>query len=335
LGGLTKPGLWSVDVEVDVSAALGSRGPLMMRGWVKGPQLVEATAPLVYCIAGGGCSTGYFDLDVPGAEDYSMADHFARAGVVVAALDHPGIGRSDPVADLFDLTPTRVASAHDAACRELTIRLRDGTPRFVPQLWPVGLGHSMGGLIAAVTQARHHSFDALISLGHAGTGLPEVLTEEERAVAGPHLPAVEGAIVALARARFGPGSKVPRRPPAHGVFFADDVPASVRRAFAGQSVPLLSSCGLTSMIPDSAAAERAAVDVPTFVGFGDHDLIVDYAAAAGQYRSAPRVDLFVLEGSGHCHNQAATRKILWDRILDWINCLRRVGRPDPLLDVQT
>ena len=55
----------------------------------------------MFCYAGGGCSTGYFDLQVEGLDGYSMADAFARRGSVVVAVDHPGIGVSDKVADLF------------------------------------------------------------------------------------------------------------------------------------------------------------------------------------------------------------------------------------------
>lgn len=318
MGGLTPPRVWSADVEFDVAPAVGLRGPVMMRGWVKGPQTSTGTERLVYCIAGGGCSTGYFDLEVSDQVDYSMADYFARAGILVAALDHPGIGLSDPVPDLFELTATRVAAAHDLAARVLRTQLET---THGSRIVPIGLGHSMGGLIATVAQGRHRTFEGLISLGHAGTGLPEVLTEVERGVVGPDLPAVEPAVVGLARVRFDPNSTIPRRQPARGKFFADDVPESVRVAFAGQSAPLLYSCGLTSMIPGLALAEQSAVGVPTFVAFGDQDLTVGYDLAAAHYSGAPRVDVFVLAGSGHCHNQAGTRTVLWDRILNWITSL--------------
>ena len=139
----------------------------------------------------------------------------------------------------------------------------------------------MGGLLVTVQQAQHRSFDALICAGHGGTGLPEVLTEDELAVVGPDLRSIEPRIRALAQIRFDPNSSVPRKQPAHGTFFADDVPAAVRDSFADQSVPLLPTCGLTSMIPDSARAERASIDVPTFLAFGDNDLITEYCSLPG------------------------------------------------------
>jgi pimeloyl-ACP methyl ester carboxylesterase len=303
-----------------------------MRGWARGPATTALTiVPVIYCFAGGGCSTGYFDLHVHGDDTYSMADHFVERGAVVVAIDHIGIGRSDPVNDLYAITPTLLAGCHDLALRHVMTWLRNenlpaaasiGGRRFA-----VGLGHSMGGLIATIQQGRHRSFDALVLLGHSGTGLPDVLTNEELTVTGPDLPSIEDEIIRLARARFDPKSTVEKKKPSIGTFFADDVPMEVRQAFADQSAPLLPTCGLTSMIPGSAHAERAAVAVPTFVGFGDQDLIVDYIDALAQYRRVREAALYVLDGSGHCHNQATGRRFLWDRILAWITAISTTATP--------
>ena len=311
---------------MDVAGAVGSIGTVRMRGWARGPATtVPNVAPVVYCLAGGGCSTGYFDLHVHGDDTYSMTDHFVARGAVVVAIDHIGIGRSDPVDDLYAITPTLLARCHDLALRHvlswlgirnLTAGASVGGRRLV-----VGLGHSMGGLVATIQQGRHRSFDALVLLGHSGAGLPDVLTNEELTVAGPDLPSIENEIIRLARARFDPGSTVERKKPSIGSFFADDVPIEVRQAFADQAAPLLPTCGLTSMIPGSAHAERAAVAVPTFVGFGDHDLIADYIDALAPYRGVRDAALYVLDGSGHCHNQSTGRRLLWDRILAWITAI--------------
>ena len=146
------------------------------------------------------------------------------------------------------------------SCRRSFDALSAGGLRPLPSItspFVVGLGHSMGGLLVTAQQAHHGSFDALILAGHSGMGLPEVLTNDELAVTGSDLKSTEEQICSLARLRFAANSSVPRKQPAHGTFFADDVPAAVRQAFADQAVPLLPSCGLTSMIPDSARAERA------------------------------------------------------------------------------
>ena len=309
-------------MEVDVSEQLETTEPVVVRGWATGPAATSEPTLIVFCLAGGGCSTGYFDLHVDGLDGYSMADAFVQRGAVVVAVDHPGIGASDDVADLFALTPTVVAACQAEVVQHVVGSLSAGTVSPLPAIarpFVVGLGHSMGGLLVSVQQAQHRSFDALICAGHGGTGLPEVLTEEELAVVGPDLRSIEPRIRALAQIRFDPNSSVPRKQPAHGTFFADDVPAAVRDSFADQSVPLLPTCGLTSMIPDSARSERTAIDVPTFLAFGDDDLITAYAASLAQYRSVTDAALYVLAGSGHCHNQASGRHLLWNRLLDWLD----------------
>lgn len=344
MGGLTGTAAGPVErpipVEVDVGPVPGARRAVL-RGWVRagsrrpgaasspGPTAGTEATPVVYCLAGGGCGTAYFDLQVKGHPGYSMAEHLAARDVVVVALDHLGIGSSDPVEDLFAVTPTVLAACHHRAVEEVLGRLRTGRLASgmapVERPFAVGLGHSMGGMLAVVQQARHRSFDALVLLGTGGSGLPEVLTEEERSLAGPDLASIEDEIVRLARVRFAPGSTVGRRKPRLGGFFTDDVPAAVREAFARHAVPLLPVGGLASMIPFSTHCERAAVTVPIFLGFGDHDLLDDYLGNLGQYRSLTDVALFVLPGSGHCHNQAAGRHRLWDRIVAWIDALL----PDP------
>ena len=299
------PGIGSTPLQVDVSSELPFPGRHLLRGWLCTPWAVDFTRPLVvlYCLAGGGCSTEYFDLEPPaGLDGYSMAQHLAGQGLVVVALDHPGIGRSTPVADRFLLTPGVVAAAHAAAVTELRRRLLPGS-------LIVGVGHSMGGMVVDVQQARHRSFDRVAALGISGAGLPEVLTEVERGRAGHG----DGELVALARQRFGPGSTVERRPPARGTFFAPDVPAAAREAFAAQRAPLLPSCGLAAMVPGATDADKAAITVPVLLAFGEHDFVVDGEAAARRYASAAAT-VFVLAGSGHCHNVAGRRTELWEEL---------------------
>jgi hypothetical protein len=71
------------------------------------------------------------------------------------------------------------------------------------------------------------------------------------------------------------------------------------------------------MIPSSTDREKAVIDVPVFLGFGEHDLTDRYHHAVAAYHGSHDVTLFVTAGVGHCHNQAANRVVLWDRLAAW------------------
>ena len=253
-----------------------------------------------------------------------MAEYLAARGFIVVAVDHIGVGESSPVDDIFVLTPHVVSAVNDSAHREVFRRLEAGTlvrglgplPAFVR----VGLGHSMGAMLAAVQQGLHGTFDAVVNLGHGGDGLPDLLTDDELAVVGDEA-AYASRIVDLARRRFdqndqrnGP-SRSSGRP---GAFHAPDVPDVVRTAFQRQQTNLLYTCGLTSMIPQATDPEKACIDVPVFLGFGEQDLTEHPHAAVLQYASSPDVALFVLPGSRHCHNQSSQRMMLWSRLAVWL-----------------
>jgi pimeloyl-ACP methyl ester carboxylesterase len=248
-----------------------------------------------------------------------MADYLAARGFIVAAFDHLGVGSSSSVDDIFLVTP-RLASAvndyaHRAVVRELVSgTLVPGVPP-LPDLVPIGVGHSMGGMLLGVQQARHATFAAVANLGH-GIGLPTVLTEEELSCA--HAGTIgEEAVVTLARTRFAvPAAPAAARPPP-GSFLPADLAEPVRAAFVAQQTELLFSCGLTSMLPGSTDQEKAAITAPVFLGFGEDDLTQDFMGCVALYTATNDITLFVLPGAAHCHNQSARRTMLWDRLAHW------------------
>ena len=308
-------------VEVDVSAVVPFAGSHRVRGWVFAPDegsRPRSTVQVACCLAGGTCSTDYFDLRVGRLEGYSMAEHLASSGVVTIALDHLGVGRSDRVEDVFLVTPQVASAVNDFAFRAVLRELRAGRgggTRFDV----FGVGHSMGGMLVTVQQARHHTFDGgVIVLGHGGDGLPAVLTVDERRISGT-LDETTPAIVAAARTRFAQPPPVERRGLVPASFLADDVPDAVRRAFVEQQTSLLYTCGLTSMIPNVTDDDKAVIDEPVFVAFGDHDLTDAYERSAARYATSRAVTLSVLPGSAHCHNQASSRVQLWDHMIEWMD----------------
>jgi pimeloyl-ACP methyl ester carboxylesterase len=276
------------------------------------------------CLPGGGCTSAYFDLVVEDDDtSYSMAAHLADAGGVVLALDHLGTGASSRLDDNYLITPEILASAHHAAFTTLLGRLRKGSllPGLaaVDSFVPIGLGHSMGAMVAIVQQARHETYGALVNLGAAGAGLPEHLHDPGWATA--EIGSVQSSLVDLARVQFGEPTTTGRTPRFH----AEDVPPSVRAAFRTQQTHLLPSCALASLLPSFVDAERAAITVPLFLGFAEHDLSSGGHDSVAHYSSCSDITLFVVAGSAHCTNQAGNRRQLWERLLSWARSVPLVG----------
>jgi Alpha/beta hydrolase family len=321
VGGLSdERSLSTTKVSVDVSELVPFSGSFTLEGWVRTSSRLTSPSPiLLCCLAGGKCSTGYFDLGVEGYPDYSMADYLAARGFIVVAFDHLGVGASSAVDDIFLVTPGLASAVNDHAHRAVMRELASGTlvPGVgpLPDLVSIGVGHSMGAMLLSVQQARHATFAALALLGH-GVGLPTVLNEEELSLVRRGTIREED-VVALARTRFAappvPGSS---RPPP-GSFLPPDLPEAVRHAFMDQQTELLYSCGLTSMLPGSTDPDKAVVTAPVFLGFGEDDLTSDFIGCAALYRAANDISLFVLPGAAHCHNQSALRTTLWDRLAYW------------------
>jgi pimeloyl-ACP methyl ester carboxylesterase len=322
MGGLTlAEGMVCVPFDVDVSDVVPFPGPHILRGWVQAPTGLdpEVEHHVFFCLAGGKCSTGYFDLRPDGIDGYSMAAHLVEHGQIVVAFDHLGIGASSGVEDIMRVTPWVAAAANDKAHRYVLEALRSGT--VTPDILPldstvaIGVGHSMGGMLLCIEQANFAFFDAIATFGHGGDGLPGFLTEDELHWT-PDLPDAEGRLVELTRIRADAEPQTSHRL-LPGSFLPRDLPDSVRAAFVKQQTDLLLTCGLMSMIPGGTDREKSSVTTPVFLALGDHDLTKDLTGSVAHYSASPDITLYVLYDSPHCHNQAHTRVELWNRLLGW------------------
>jgi hypothetical protein len=179
------------------------------------------------------------------------------------------------------------------------------------------VGHSAGALLTVVQQARHRTYDGLGLLGFGNGGHERFALSTEELGVGDDPDARRAAIVDLTRERFG--RPLPRGSTATSEFLLGgmEVPAEALETLGSVRSALLAIVGLTSMIPGSVAPEMAAVDVPVFLGLGQHDIAGDPHGIPAFFGGCHDLTLFVLEGAGHNHNVAPRREVLWDRLARW------------------
>ena len=174
-------------VECDVSDLVPVPGEHLLRGMAYAPDELDPAAPpaVVWCLPGGRCTIDYFDLRVEGLDGYSMVRELTDRGVLVVSLDHLGLGASSRLDDLCVVTPRVAAATHDARGAGVDRPIAAGRsgrrpPARVAPAQLIGLGHSMGGMVVVVEQARHDTFDAIVVLGHGADGTWAALTDDER-----------------------------------------------------------------------------------------------------------------------------------------------------------
>ena len=288
-------------------------------------RLARGATTVLCCFPGGGMSGRYFEI-----RSFDMAEHLASAGVVVVTIDHPGVGGSDVPDDPWLLTAELVADIDAAAATWVLEQARSGELAnglaALPEAVPVGCGHSMGAMLAVYQQARHRPYERLVLLGHSGRGLPEVLNNDELAVAGD-ADEIRARIVDLTKARFS-GNPLPMGTTSDSEFLlGPNVPAETVTAIGETRAALLAVCGLTSMIPGSHEPELASIDVPVFLGIAEYDITGPPHETPRWLTSTSDLTLYVQAGAFHNANVAASRVDLWNRINEWVQPGRSGGVP--------
>jgi pimeloyl-ACP methyl ester carboxylesterase len=268
------------------------------------PEAAALRPPYIVVFAGpgGGYSKEYFDLHIPGETDYSQAEFFARAGILLLAFDHVGVGQTR-TNDAADVSREIAAAVNDALVRELTARISAGTldPAIeaLPGVFRVLMGQSMGGCLAIIQQGNHRSCDALAVLGYSAihTAVPPDID--------PSLP-----------------------PLVHGFFWNDVPQVIVQQDFAGGypirrtspswGSPTVPRYAMGMTTPGIVAAESARIDVPVLLAFGERDVSENPWAEPSAYRKSSDVSLYVAPRMAHMHNFASDRQRLWERMVAWI-----------------
>jgi len=303
------PGEHGLELAADVFLPEG-------KGRVRGPRSEaepseETGAPraALFCFPGGGLHRGYFDL---AAEGRSFARALAAQGFAVVTIDSLGWGESSRPKDGFALVPEVIAAANARAVEELAAELEGrwpGLPR-------IGVGHSLGGLLAVVQQAEHESFDALVLLGVSTRGLRVVLSDEELAYA-DRPEALLPELVRLARQRSGEAwFELPPAARAGAIFGGGADPAALA-AMRRVACDVVSVPALFSMIPGSSALYTARVRVPVFLGIGERDITGPPHEVVASFPTSRDVTLHVLPATGHSHFAFATCEALFERVARW------------------
>lgn len=296
------------DLDLDVTASLpfvSSATTLRATVW----PVAQPRAVLV-CWPGGSYSRAYWDFHVDGRDGYSFAQHLVARGFTVVAVDPLGVGESSRPQDVDLVTLETMTDAATDAVRQLRERL---APEGVPV---IGIGHSLGGCLSLVEQARHGSYDAVANLGFTHGAKPIHAPDST----GPS-PEARAIAVEHAKAFFGDDwdagyARAPREPN-HAWLHDPDVPADVIAADDRQASAWPRQSYVGALLAGHSASYAADVSSPVFVAFGEHDVPERPHDDIGYYGASGDVTLMVLPASAHCHNFAGTRALLWDRLADW------------------
>lgn len=325
-----------VEVRIDISGRHGLPGTVEIAATVHlpDPECLPRVPVILFASPGGGFSRGYYDMHFPGHSGYSQAEHNVAAGCVLVAYDHLGTGDSSLV-DPGLLTIEVLAAANDAAVRILAERMAKGTlcdgyPA-LEQAFHIGVGQSMGGCLTIVMQGRHQTFDATAVLGYSGF---HTVPPQRDPIAQQGLINSTRALNRLSDIRTlsiaettSPHTKDDMRYPHHW----EDVPPDILDADTPQGYPFrrtadwpppwrsasLPQCALIMLSPGCVAEEAAAITVPVLTAMGERDVCLDPHEEPSAYRNARDITLFIVPGMAHMHNFATTRRVLWDRLVDW------------------
>jgi pimeloyl-ACP methyl ester carboxylesterase len=291
------------ELVLDVSASLPFDESIHLAASVHLPDRA-AGAPRAICWPGGSYARAYWDMHIPGHADYSFADHMSAQGYLVVAADHLGVGASSKPADGDRVDFDTVSAAAAAFVEQVRGLMTEGAPEMggtpLPDLPIVGVGHSLGACLTAVTQARHRCYDAVALLGFTH-GRKDVSVSAVGAAEGDddadadarRQTAVEQAQAFFAGTWDDVYSFAPREPN-HAWLHRPDVPDAVIAADDAIAVRWPRQCYVQALMTGYSAEFADQIDCSIFLGFGDHDVPPTPHDDVGFYSRSRDVTLYVL-----------------------------------------
>lgn len=309
---------------VDVSEVAPGDGERRMAVEIFRPDGAPKT--ILCCLAGGGVTRRFWDLDVPGTASHSFARTLVADGHAVVLADHLAVGESSSPPQL-ELTVEALAAANDLAMRTAVAKLHAEHPGTLV----IGVGHSMGAMLTAIQQAHHQTYAAVALLGFANCGLPGFVPPDLAAYTDDPLglrAALPKIIAARADAPPPPPSETvdttsatdppPRRPV---MFHSNKLAPEVADAVRAIAYPAPALAAATSMVPGSIKPEMDAIDVPVFLANGDLDITGPIDDVVAGFPKSPEVTAVVLPETGHSHHAFEGRLVLYARLNEWASAL--------------
>jgi alpha-beta hydrolase superfamily lysophospholipase len=278
----------------------------------------EHDVSVLVCWPGGSYGRDYWDIHLPGREGYSFAEHMTARGFVVIAADPLGVGDSGRPDDGNLCTYAALADAAHGAVQLIRAGLIDGTlsadlpPIAAPSI--IGVGHSMGGGLVVLQQARCASYDAIGVLGYThGAKARAVPSGDDAARRATAVEQAKGFWGDQWDARYGIVDKAPHQSWLNG----PDAPADIVAADNANAVVWAAEPYIDALHIGYTAAHAARVTTPVMLAFGEFDIAAQPREEAAFYERSDDITLFVLAGSYHCHNFQDGRARLWDRLGAW------------------
>ncbi len=278
----------------------------------------QASHTLLTLVHGGTYTRRYWDFLVPGYErdTYSCARYLARQGHIVVTLDTLGMGESHCTLNGFELTTTMMAQAVVLTTRAVENMVSEGTlARGIRGQvgFSVLVGHSMGGHLSALAQAKFKAFNALILEGIGG-GATQTQGLDESTMQRIFAPDANGYVDPPRQALH---------PSFHGSF---GPPAEVVAEDDRYAVPTPGSLVAEIVQRQDLFIEWAGqIDVPVLLTYGESDFTVNPFGELAFYTASPSRSLYILPGSAHCTNYVPARQQLWQvlaQFVQWAQAIR-------------
>ena len=245
---------------------------------------------LLFCLPGGGASAEYYDL----APKHSFAKIMSRRGYDVITMDHPGTATNPLPASHAFLTPHQSVEYITAAL----IEWRRQTSLEDAKM--IGIGHSMGGMMITLLNARLKAFQGLALLGSSAGGLEWGLSDKEKTyIDKPDDFArdIETLTLEKFQTPFPPSTGGPS---GKSIVFGGETETLTAR-LRDVSCELYAAGGMMSMTKGSFGKEVEAIERPIFFAFGDHDIGIPPEDVSAAYVNSPSTELLVLQNTGHNH----------------------------------